>query len=72
MKGHFMPDPHRNPEETSLDPKIIAVVAVLAALYALIQHTELAPFPHAADDFVGGLAVGTAISSIINWLGLRR
>ncbi|MDQ6886553.1 MAG: hypothetical protein M3068_04575 [Gemmatimonadota bacterium] len=69
-----MSDPRAPAEEESIDPrvKVVAAVALLAALYALFQHTSLAPFPHAADDFVGGLAVGSAISGLIGWFGTRR
>ena len=58
----------------SLDPRlrIIGVVAVLAALYALVQHTGVAPFPHKADDFIGGFAVGAAIAGAIGWFSTRR
>jgi hypothetical protein len=58
----------------SADPriKVAGVVIVLAALYALIQRTSLAPFSHTADDFVGGLAIGLAIGSAIAWFRARR
>jgi hypothetical protein len=52
--------------------KVAGVVIALAALYALIQRTSLAPFPHTADDFVGGLAIGLAIGSAIAWFRGRR
>jgi hypothetical protein len=59
---------------TSVDPrfKIAGVVLVLAVLYVLIQRTSLAPFPHTADDFVGGLAIGLAIGSALAWFRGRR
>jgi hypothetical protein len=52
--------------------KVAGLVIVLAALYALIQRTSLAPFPHTADDFVGGLAIGLAIGGAIAWFAGRR
>ncbi len=69
-----MSDPRSTSEETSLDPrvKVAAAVAFLAALYVLVQHTSVAPFPHSADDFVGGLGVGMAIGGVIAWFGARR
>jgi len=58
----------------SVDPRlrVAGVVIVLAAVYALIQHTSLAPFSHTADDFVGGLAIGLAIGAALVWFGGRR
>ena len=69
-----MSGPHRDSGEAPLDARVqvVAVVVILAALYVLLQHTRLAPFPHAADDFVGGLAVGTAIGCLFLWLRTRR
>jgi hypothetical protein len=52
--------------------KVAAVVIVLSAVYLLFQHTSLAPFSHAADDFVGGLAIGLTIGSALAWFGGRR
>ena len=59
---------------TSVDPrlKIAGVVVILAVLYTLVQHTSLAPFPHTADDFVAGLAIGLAIGSALAWFSGRR
>ena len=60
--------------ETSVDPrfKIGGVVIILAMVYALVQRTSLAPFPHTADDFVGGLAIGLAIGGVLAWFSGRR
>ena len=52
--------------------KVAGVVIVLAAVYAVVQHTSLAPFPHTADDFVGGLAVGLAVGCAVAWFSGRR
>ena len=59
---------------TSVDPrlKVAGVVIILAVFYTLVQHTSLAPFPHRADDFVGGLAIGLAIGSALVWFSGRR
>lgn len=51
--------------------KILAVLAVLAILYVIIQHTSFAPFPHRADGFVQGFAVGATLATIIGWFGTR-
>lgn len=69
-----MSDPTRNTENAPLDSRVqvVAVIVVLAALYVLLQHTRFAPFPHAADDFVGGLGVGVAIGGVFLWLRGRR
>jgi hypothetical protein len=60
--------------ETSVDPrsKIGGVVIILAVIYALVQRTSFAPFPHTADDFVGGLAIGLAIGGVLAWFSGRR
>jgi hypothetical protein len=59
---------------TSVDPrfKIAGVIIILAVLYSLVQRTSLAPFPHTADDFVSGLAIGLAIGSALAWFTGRR
>lgn len=49
-----------------------AVMALIALLYVLVQHSGFAPFPHGADDFVGGFAAGVAVVSGIAWIGARR
>ena len=49
-----------------------AVIALIALLYVLVQHSAFAPFPHRADDFVGGFAAGVAVVSVIAWIGARR
>jgi hypothetical protein len=69
-----MPSSPSNPAGMSADPrlKVAGLIIVLAALYVLIQRTSLAPFPHTADDFVGGLAIGLAIGSAIAWFRGRR
>jgi hypothetical protein len=69
-----VPSSPSDPAGMSADPrfKIAVVVIVLAALYALIQRTSLAPFSHTADDFVGGLATGFAIGGAITWFRDRR
>lgn len=61
------------PATTPLDyrVKILVVLAVLAILYVIIQHTSFAPFPHRADGFVQGFAVGATLAAFIGWLGSR-
>lgn len=51
---------------------LLTVFAIAAALYWALQRTSVAPFPHTADDFVGGLAIGTGIGALVGWLGARR
>ena len=69
-----MPTPPAGSAGPSTDPrlKVAGVVVVLAAVYSLIQHTSLAPFPHAADDFVAGLALGLALGSALVWFRSGR
>jgi len=31
----------------------------------VLQRTSFAPLPHGSDDFLGGLAVGLALSALI-------
>lgn len=52
--------------------KVAGVVIILAVVYTLVQRTGLAPFPHTADDFVGGLAIGLAIGGALAWFSGRR
>ena len=52
--------------------KVGSALALAAALYVLVQHTSVAPFPHKADDFIGGFGVGTAIAILIGWMSARR
>lgn len=68
-----MSEPRAASTTTPLDyrVKIIAVLAILAVLYVIIQHTSFAPFPHRADDFVQGFAIGAVLATIIGWLGSR-
>jgi hypothetical protein len=56
-----------------LDPrfKIAGVGVILGGLYVLLQHTSAAPFPHAADDFIAGLAFGLALAMILAWWSRR-
>ena len=56
-----------------IDPRLkgAAILALIAALYTVIQHTSYAPFPHAADGFVAGFGVGIAIAGVIAWFRTR-
>jgi hypothetical protein len=65
--------PPRTPGRSNPDSRTraAAVVAVICALFAVVQRTRLAPFPHGADDFVGGLAVGLGLGAFIAWLSSR-
>lgn len=49
----------------------LLTAALAVGALALLQRTSLALFPHAADDFLGGLAVGLAASTAIGWLSTR-
>ena len=55
------------------DPRLRLVggMAVVAVLLALLQRTAFAPLPHGIDGFVGGLAIGLTLSTIIGWLMWR-
>jgi hypothetical protein len=69
--------PVHSPDPSSggrLHPRVVAVfiLALVAAAYVALQHSSLAPFPHRADDFVAGLAVGLAIVAVVGWLSGRR
>ena len=61
------------PELKSRDWRVtaIAAVALIAAAIALLQRTAAAPFPHGADGFLGGFAVGAGIAAVFSWLGTR-
>lgn len=53
------------------DSRVTALLAltIVAALFALAQRTVWAPLPHSIDDFLGGLAVGLALSTLIaRWM----
>ncbi|MDQ6769904.1 MAG: hypothetical protein M3Z54_07955 [Gemmatimonadota bacterium] len=60
----------RAPRDARIKP--LAIIALVAVAYWLLQHTGLAPFPHTADDFVGGFAVGTGIATAGLWIRSRR
>ncbi len=49
----------------------LGVASLIAAVVALIQRTSMAPFPHAADDFLGGFAIGAGIATFFVWLSSR-
>ncbi len=57
----------------ALHPRLTWLLALTAitVLAALLQRTPLAPLPHSADGFVGGLAVGLAASAVVGWLMSR-
>jgi hypothetical protein len=44
---------------------VMLLLTIIAALLALAQRTVWAPLPHSIDDFLGGLAVGLAVSTLI-------
>ena len=52
--------------------KVIGSIVVLAALYVLLQATPVAPFPHGADAFARGFALGMAIVAGIAWGTMRQ
>ena len=65
-----MSDPVRHhTQPLDLRVKVIAIAAVLAFLYVLVQYTSYAPFPHRGDSFVAGLAFGCAIAAAVSWVG---
>lgn len=49
----------------------ITAVALIAAAVVLLQRTPAAPFPHGADGFPGGFAVGAGIAAVFGWLSAR-
>ena len=57
----------------TLPPRLtlLLALAAVAVLVAVLQRTALAPLPHAADDFVGGVAVGLAVSAVMAWFAVR-
>lgn len=61
------------PERQARDRRttIFWIASVIAAAMALIQRTSVAPFPHAADDFLAGFAIGAGIASLIIWVSSR-
>lgn len=56
-----------------LDPRVrlLAALTAIVAVLAVLQRGTLAPLPHSADGFPGGLAAGLAVSLLIGWLGPR-
>lgn len=60
-------------QRTALHPRLtlLLVLAAITGLIAILQRTPLAPLPHALDDFLGGLAVGLAVSGCIGWAMTR-
>jgi hypothetical protein len=50
---------------------LLAALTAAAVVVALIQRTPVAPLPHSADDFTGGVAVGLAVSAAMAWLAVR-
>jgi uncharacterized membrane protein len=56
-----------DPSGTALPSRLRLLVAltVLAGLVLLLQLTRYAPLPHSADDFLGGVVVGLAVSAAI-------
>ena len=61
------------PERQTRDWRTMAlgVASVLAAAVALLQRTSAAPFPHGADGFLGGFAIGAGIASLLVWMSSR-
>lgn len=51
--------------------RLLLALTALAGLIDVLQRTALAPLPHAADDLVGGVAVGLAASALMAWFAVR-
>lgn len=53
-------------ERTAYDARLlgIAALAVVFGLAAVLQRTELAPFPPGWTDFLGGVAVGLGVAVV--------
>lgn len=51
--------------------KLLAALAAVAVLLVVLQRTSVAPLPHAADSFLGGLATGLCLSAVMAWFALR-
>ena len=49
----------------------LGLASVVAAAIALIQRTSIAPFPHGADDFLGGFAIAAGVATFFVWLSSR-
>ncbi|HEX6037953.1 hypothetical protein [Longimicrobium sp.] len=60
-------------ERAGLHPrfKLILALTAVAALLVVLQQTALAPLPHSSDSFLGGIAAGLAVSTVIAWFALR-
>jgi predicted lipid-binding transport protein (Tim44 family) len=58
------PDPDKG---LAIDPRIrfMMVLAIIAVALSLLQQTPFAPLPHAMDGFLGGVAIGLGIGSLI-------
>ncbi len=54
----------RRPLETSA--KVLAVLAAVALLLVVLQHTGAAPLPHRVDDILEGVTIGFAVAVAIN------
>lgn len=51
--------------------RALGIVSAVAVVVALIQRSGLTPFPHRADDFLGGFAVGVALVALVAFLWTR-
>jgi hypothetical protein len=67
--SRISPRVERAPEGARL--KLLAALALVVGLIAVLQRSSLAPLPHGADDFLGGLAVGLALSALIARAAVR-
>lgn len=62
-----MPPHSDRPPRRRTDPRVtlLLVLTIVVGLAALAQRTVWAPLPHQYDGFLGGVAVGLAVGTLI-------
>lgn len=64
--------PHPRSFAARAGTKGLSIVAAIAIVVALFQRTAFTPFPHRADDFLAGFAVGATLVLVGAWIWERN